>query len=541
MLALLALVLSLILYLWLAARHIELPGPYYDEVYHVPAALHLWKGKIETDFGGSWLVVTRWRVFPLMLMPYLGAPKSYLLGAIFAASGSGIVSHRMTGILLVLIGMIFAARWVWGMYGAWAAATATSIAATDPVLILFTRTDLGPLTGAFALRCAALYLLWRWWGDSRTWRLIAACGLMGLGVWDKANFFWFVAAYAVIGAAAWRAGGRRPHLSPAQCVAALAAFLAASAPFWLFNLLHGWGTVGVLSSEGGFSIERLAREAPERTAMLREVLAGDTLNSWMFGEPKGAPGRALGTLLGPATAVAAIALSITGWRRPQRLIPIVVLGAIIAQIYLMPIRIAIWHWAAIHPFPAVAIGVAAGAAWQSSRSSRRARAAALIVGSACLLILFFNLATMIGYHRIMVENRGSSAFSTEIYALAETLSRDYAGREIEIMDWGFNTQLALLSGGALRTRERFWKYTGASEPGDDLLALVSRPENVFLLHAGDAIIFPSAEQALHTAASRACVEARELRRFTDWRRLPVYVLLDFTPRPCAEKPAAPTW
>lgn len=196
----LAVTLALILFLAIAGRSITLPGLEYDEALHAPAAIQMIQDPISYNYEHQWEFTVDERRFPILHLTYLGSLKSYVFALTFSIFGVSVETLRFTNISLTLVGLLFIILFAKEAFG-WPVAVCTAfVLATDPSLILFSRCDWGPITLSFALCSSALFFLGRWWLEGgKMLPLLAAVFLMGIGVYDKANFLWFVGAVMVGG------------------------------------------------------------------------------------------------------------------------------------------------------------------------------------------------------------------------------------------------------------------------------------------------------------------------------------------------------
>jgi|GEM_PF-2715588 len=526
--------LAIALFFWLSARHITSPGVHYDEVLPAPAAIHLVKGQVNADYNRVWSVTIAGRTFPVMDMEYMGALKSYLLAPVFFLFGINVTALRLTGILVTLLGLVFTARFAAAAFGTQAALWGTWLVATDPSFILYFKTDFGPLAAAFLLRMAALFYLARWWkSGGRLAPLIAASALLGLGIYDKTNFLWFVVALAVVGAGLWLVSRERPRLTGRHLALALITLLLASAPLWVFNLRNNWVTFKMAALPGeSVSLAKLIQLVPRRTVELKSMLNGQANDVWMFGQPLTPHLGIKGTWLLPLSVAAVAILVVVGLAtRRWRLLALPALMAVmLGQMYLTPRPVWVWHFIGLYPFPHLAVGLALVVIGQAV--GPRWRAAVMWGGSVVLLMaLCFNLLAMANYYQLMRETGGRGTWGETIYPLAETLKTQYADRPIQLMDWGVGNQLFFLSAGQLRLHEPFWAYLGSPQPAEELVRLVADPTNVFIVHTPPETMFPNPRAALDEAVRRAGAVVKAERQFYNRRSKAVYTLFEFSPRP----------
>ncbi len=161
-------------------------GITYDETHFIHAAL----GGVTGD-----LIYARFHGLPLMIMPYLGALKSYLYYPIFKLFGVNAYSIRIPMIVVSIMTLIIwyenarllTENRLFSMLFLW-------LIATDPFFIMYSRLDIGPtvLQNVFIAGGLWSYLRYLHSGSFRIWLLFVGCVL--LGEFNKLNFIWFLLA-----------------------------------------------------------------------------------------------------------------------------------------------------------------------------------------------------------------------------------------------------------------------------------------------------------------------------------------------------------
>ena len=199
---------AVLAYVLISLFHIRNPGLYYDESLFVNAAL----GAPDNDDFVSY------RLFgiPLMNFPYVGALKSFVYAPIFAVFGVSLLSIRLPAVLLSAGTIVIIYLLLSRLIPRWIAAVTTAFVAVDTSFILMTRLDEGPIVLMLLLKVVAVYALIRSLQTS-SWRFFAlSLMLLVLGVWDKLNFIWIVAALAPASIVYWRSLWRlwRTHTVP---------------------------------------------------------------------------------------------------------------------------------------------------------------------------------------------------------------------------------------------------------------------------------------------------------------------------------------
>lgn len=523
-------------YLWSAAANLTLPGIQYDEVLQTPSAIHLVKGEINGNYRHFGSFTVGGRTFALMSYQYIGALKAYLFALVFSVFGIHVTAFRLTNILVTIIGLLFTSRFARAMYGRQVSVVGVWLVATDPSLVLYSRSDYGPMAIAFALRAAALLFLYRWWKSAgkNTYALILAGALLGLGIYDKTNFLWFIVALMGVGAAAWSINKNRPRLTFIPWFWAVLAGLLASAPLWIYNLSEHWITFRLIARPGEeASLTRLLGLLPERTAVLKNLLDGRGFDVLMCGEKLSPCWGVSHTLLLPLSLfamLALIAIAILKRRWRWLFLPLVML-AMAAQIYLTPRLIGGHHWIGIYPFPHLAVALTLVTLWKRVVRQNRWRTVCRWLGTAVVVLaVSANLLVLASYRRLLHNTGGAGAWSAEIYQLADLLQRRYPDRPIQLMDWGLGNTLFFLSQGQLYLRESFNPYRQSSQPQEELRQLVADTNNIFVVNAPASTVFPGAPIALASAAQQSGMVVREEQGIYDQRQRLVYKIITFAPQ-----------
>ncbi|MDY6971276.1 MAG: glycosyltransferase family 39 protein, partial [Thermodesulfobacteriota bacterium] len=142
-------------FLLVASYLIDSPGIYYDEITFVNISL----GGIHDHFVHK-------RIFgiPVMMMPYIGALKSYIFSPVFQIFGVSAASIRIPAILIscctIYIGFLLCKQVLMpdnGMYPILFAA----VLATDPAFIINSRLDYGPVVLMTFLKLLSLYFFYK--------------------------------------------------------------------------------------------------------------------------------------------------------------------------------------------------------------------------------------------------------------------------------------------------------------------------------------------------------------------------------------------
>ncbi len=183
---------------------------------------------------------------------YQGALEAYLTAGVFGVWGQNDFTLRVVPALFsaLLVAQLYAlARRLYGQgvataVGLWAAAPA-------PVLIYWGTVAGAGYAEAMSLGTGVMAVAVRRWGlgDPRRYDLPLLGFLTGLGVWTHPVIAYYLAALAVTHAARlWRlVRAAPPRAIVGPLAPALAPFIVGAAPWLGYTLLHGGGSLAVLS------------------------------------------------------------------------------------------------------------------------------------------------------------------------------------------------------------------------------------------------------------------------------------------------------
>ncbi len=520
-------------YLLFSLAWISLPGPDADEVLFIP----VWYADSPISF-----YVDHFRIFQTkmvtMVSSYNGALKGWLWGLFFAA-GRSIYTVRVPAALLGGLTLALFYCWVRRVYSHPTALVALLLAATDPVYIITSRIDSGPVVLQRLLLMAAVVAASSWLLDparaARWHTQLAASGFcLGLALWDKATFAWCLLALAASLLILFPREILR-HLRPAPAAVFLLFFFLGSLPLLVYNArTQDRGTREVAHWE---SFD--AKAWSFKWANFRLTLNGRYLYGAMGGEL--IDRKEAGT----ASDASQRLLDALGWFAPQRgtlmpwaLAATLLVGAVAAwrrqRAVLFPLLLTLAHWAAvfltreaggphhttlIYPFPHLAI--AAAGVWLWNGASRRPAAAAALVRRGMGVALAAIVLTQLGYDARQLsafrQVRGMGIWTDAIYDIAAHLKTARPDLVVN-MDWGFGNPLLLLTDGSVRQNDFYGRV--ALGPGDnesarieELLSLLSRPNTLFLFHTEPFIQFPAVKTVFERAAAMAGKRTLVVRTF----------------------------
>ncbi|HKD18496.1 MAG TPA: hypothetical protein VKG23_11575 [Thermoanaerobaculia bacterium] len=517
-----ALLLPLLVYAVLAGRRIGAGVGYQmDEALYVESAVYMLRGSGEPPFvheAGAWIAAggRRW---PLMIIPYVGAAKAYVALPLFAAFGIGAETARATGALLGALGISGLTVLVGSMAG-WLAALVTGLLlAIHPSYLDLTVFDHGGSAvwmGAMGLLAFALTVHFR----RRSAATAFLVGLAaGLGVWGRANFVWLLAAALL---AAVVVSGRRGFPTAREVLSALAGALAGAAPLLVYELRSRAGTLHAASAmrqpfSAGRPGARLGgmAELMVSSRQLRAIWGGPGTQAWEI---------ALGAALLVLVAVALVARipgsdpSVSSVRRAFALATL----ALTAILVLSGLPVGQHHMLAVLPLALASVtilGVELG---------RRSKGAAVVFIGLAAAAAAVSVGWDVRIDRGLRETEGRGVWSSALFRIRDRLEAERVAPErFKILDWGYQNNLYVVSGGKVSGTELFWGATPARSSRGVPWSDEIRGGGVFLRTFGST---SPASEGFARALREDPGEHREVV-FRDLRGDAVASLVEIAPRP----------
>lgn len=403
------------------------------------------------------------RNVPLMLLPYLGALKSWLYGPIVWLWAPSRWSVRVPALLLGVITLLAFGWLVRRVSGTGAALMATALLATDASFLLTTVFDWGPVALQHVLTLLGICALVRFHRSGSRTAFRAGWFCFGLALWNKALFVWLLSGMALAAAMTLRAEIRR-HWTRRRAVEALGCLALGALPLILYNAEHGGATFRIRMETGPGSLG-------DKMHVLGSTLDGSGLFGYLVREDGGGAPAAepespwesasvvLSRTTGPVRASLAPWLAVTSvvllpwlWRTPaRRPVLFALITMAVAWLEMLATRGAggtVHHAVLLWPWPQFLVGVAFDAAGRRLHRRLGAWPAALLIGGTCVSSLLVT-----NQYRLQLIRYGAAGSWTDaIYALSESL-RHVQATEIYVTDWGILDPLRFLHQGRLPLRE----------------------------------------------------------------------------------------
>jgi 4-amino-4-deoxy-L-arabinose transferase-like glycosyltransferase len=462
----------LLVYLALALPNLTLPGVYYDEVLQALPAMRAVGYPLNPDFIGmprSVVGIGDFKI-PLMTTNYLGALETMAFLPVFALVTPTIITIRLTFIILGMIALALIYGWARQLFGAPGALAVALLVATDATFVFYTRADNGPVNTMLIIKLGMLIAYTHWWRTGQKRSFLLGCFLLGLGVYDKANFLWLIAA-GVAALALFMFREIRGRLFACRRLLAVGLFLAAfgASPFLGTVLLTGGGPFrGMLQSFNSTALRvnnsNMLGNLGVRAQSFVDITAGTvTIDDYMtsFSGVK-VPFERFSFALQPwviglAAFVPPIIYTVKRKRLDKRLkyhLGLIFMTVIIIALSIFtPTSLCPFHLVIVYPFQQVVIVSAVLIAVHELRLTEWRR---WFAWGTIGLTLATNMLVTVGIHQVLVQTGGAGMWSSAIYDLNDYLQS--ADKPVICMDWGLCNPLQALSRGALRTSDEWKAY-----------------------------------------------------------------------------------
>lgn len=240
-------------------------GLQHDEVLFTNAVLFPFEFHYAIDFGGH--------QFTAMILPYLGTLKAHLYSKFFHLVYPNAYTIRLPLLALSALTLFL----FWAVFrltlGHLVAFLLLALLAVDPLYLLTSTLDWGPVVFQRFFLAAGLLAFVFYHRSPRPWLLFLGAFCWGLGVWDKATFFWLIGAYTFAAFLLFPAAVIGPITSRRLGLLLLAGTLGA-APFVYFNLQHPLETL--TQSPHGKPLDLVTR-----TLVMQRSLDGSALFDYL--------------------------------------------------------------------------------------------------------------------------------------------------------------------------------------------------------------------------------------------------------------------
>jgi hypothetical protein len=493
----------------------------------VVPAMQLLLGQPTEPFRGAAIRVAG-RAFPLMIVDYIGTVNTYLSLPFFALWGVRLFSLRLMAILLGACTLLLTYLVAESLFDRLVAALACLLLAVHPSFIFWSRQGVFVTSALTIFTTGSLLAFLRWHRSGRFCYLYLGAFLLGVGLFTKFSFLWFILGLLGAGALMRFWPRARHHFLPQATLVpgatAILAFALGASPLILYNLQTG-GTIKVIlgnlsTSYYGVSNLALGRNLLIRGQQFIVLLKGGQF--WYLG------GVFSDELYPPLFLMVTLSAMILAFCREREWLKKLAFLAtlLVVMILLSAFTVSdLWitHYVILLPWPQVLLAASLGL-W-AHQLSGRLKIAPLLVA---LTLLFSNLWVDGAYHRALTRSGGYSHHSDAIYQLADYLEE----REgpVIAMDWGIRNNVLFLTQGRVDPQELFG-FDWEADPGfrERLTSYLSDPRTLYLFHSPEETVFER-RQAFESLVRERGLEVRGEKVFLDRSGKQIFVILRVVPK-----------
>jgi hypothetical protein len=485
------------------------------------------------------LRVGNWQV-PLMHMSYLGALKTWLFVPIVHWFGTSLYALRVPMVLLAGLGIWCFFLLLRRIAGTRAAVAGCFLLAADPVYLLTSVFDWGPVVLQHLLIIGGVLLLVLFYQTRQEGLLAAGCFLFGLVLWDKALSLWMMSGMAVAAAATlWRR--ILEILTRRRITVAAFSFLLGSLPLLIYNAQNHGATF-----QGNF--KREFTEVRNKLNGLRLTANGSGMFGYMTEEDSHTTDPRP-----PTTALARVSARISavaGHPREDLLISAFLLALLLAPfsgnvraILFCVITMAVaWaqmaitanaggsahHTILLWPLPQAIIALSFAGV-----SQRLGRAGIPAVAMATAVVAVSGALVINEYYTVALRNGPAPGWSYSIVNLSRFF--DYTpAKAVLCLDWGIMEPLRFLNAGRLplaTTGDAVTKSEMTPQDREEVQRIISDPADLFIGRTKEFAVFPGTVAKLTKFAEECGYQRHLLNLVRDNRGRAVFEVFHFVPAP----------
>lgn len=257
----------LTLFIILSVIELDKPGVTADQLLFVNASI----GPLDGSY-----IYKMIRGFPIFLMAYIGALKSYIYEPIFYFFGVSIYSIRLPVVFIMASSLLILYKAISLRVDKKIALFTILILATDPSNIAYTRVDNGPTVLEFFFKCLSLLSLFLFLKTKTNKYLILLIIFLGLGLFNKTNFIWFINSLFLASLLFFRESIKRKW-----ALFLGASYLAfASFSFIIFKIAASDYSAVAIS----FSFDKLLQNISVVTNNFLKLLSGEAFMQFVYGQ-----------------------------------------------------------------------------------------------------------------------------------------------------------------------------------------------------------------------------------------------------------------
>jgi 4-amino-4-deoxy-L-arabinose transferase-like glycosyltransferase len=385
---------------------------------------------------------------PLMLMTYIGSIKVIWHIVVFWLMGISVETARIGSVILGVFSLIYTFLFIRRLFPDWVALLTVFLMAASAEFVFYTSRD---MTIVFMLlaKMAALYHFVQYAKTLKVFHLLIGAIALGLGLYDKASFLWFIITlilYVVLFQRKLIFSIPLRHYATALC-----GFLLSGIVFFIFNIIRLGETFAPLITDfnktsGGIDNTSFLMNLWTRFEQLFSLLNGDGL-----------------LVLYTQTPMDNVLLSILPW---SIVIPVIITISMIfmksffmqrkkiifaAFFFLTPLlqttftpsSLSLHHIAIVWPFHIILFSIFVFIVFSILKNQK----AKLIFVMLPVVVISLNVYSVFSLYRGIKDKGSAGNWSETIYEL-----NDYLIEQNEttfLMTWGFTNNLIVTSKGRL--------------------------------------------------------------------------------------------
>lgn len=476
---------------------------------------------------------------PLMTLSYLGAWKTWFYWPIFKLFSPNLLTLRLPALLVGSLSILLFFNLLRRTGWPGAAVAGTLLLATDPVYLLTSLFDWGPVAFQHLFFLTFVERLTDFAQSGRRRSLALAACAAGLGLWDKALFLWPLLGFTLAVLLFYWAEFRR-LLTPTHFRIALVATLLAALPLVLYNIRRRGAT---LDGNARFTNAEYAQKFIHVRVSANGTAMFGFLNYDEWQRPVTEPATALGraawwirervgeqrhTLTIPAFFLA-LALAPLWWRSGARRLLLATLVFFATGWLLMASTRdaggAAHHVMLLWPAPHFFIAVAFAAAAERLPRYRTA------VLAAAIAVLCGKQLLVLNQHLVQFERNGAAGhWNLAILPLSDLLGQLPASR-VYILDWGMIDPLRMLHRGRLPVEmgsEPLMHEETTDRDAEAITRMISDPRAVFVSHTPAFEEFRGVPERLGRFAAKTGYTRDLIRTLADPQGRPVFEVYRFS-------------
>jgi len=524
--------LLLLSYLLIACYKISSPGLQYDEMLFVNAAQH-------TKYDSSFIIKSL-KGFPILLMPYIGALKSYIYYPIINSLGVNIWTLRLPVILITILSLWVITKLTNKIFNKEFALIVLLILALNPTLVYMTRLDVGPNVLELFLKSVACFLFYRFFFEKASFNnLILGFIILGMGLFNKLNFIWFInASYATIfifnfecirkGIVEKDVKNLKPYLAIAASYVVYATYLIIIIKG--YNLVHTSDSSSILDS------------FINKVSVMNGVVNGTTFLGYIYSKVNSKIYTYILYLYGFIIVCGSIlnlinkkSAFIEKYKRIYFSICLLIFFDSI-QIVLTKEATAPWHAFTIYPFFTIVL-VYSLYSIHHVLGAYRANVANLMLAGLVSIIVIYQCSVIVSYFNKLGTSTKNVAWSDEIYKLIDYTKNTNA--KFVSLDWGFHNVLIAFDNKKDKYHELSFAINGNITEDEKKWITKSYIQDssvVFISHSDKGQIFTKALENFKNLAKESNKDLIVIKTFKDSYG-EIYLLYSVRDRVITKKPS----